>query len=275
MNRPGWTDWGPGRDDPMNLTKYFMTDMPVDNTIGNADFPSVWNLQIRQGHLLNWSGDTPAVRSVLIDSALGLGAPAGEPFLKRMGEMEAYLNTLSYPKYPFPIDTALAEKGKAIYAAQCATCHDPGSPKVGTVIPIAEIGTDRERLDTWSQQAADRANEAVKNLGITRPNMVKNNGYLSPPLDGLWLRAPYLHHGAVPNLRDLLEVPEKRTPVFYRAYDVYDPGAVGFRSDGSEAAQAGTLFDTRQRGNGNGGHLYGTGLPAAEKQALIEYLKTQ
>jgi hypothetical protein len=23
MNRPDWTDWGPGRTDPMNLTKYF------------------------------------------------------------------------------------------------------------------------------------------------------------------------------------------------------------------------------------------------------------
>ena len=28
------------------------------------------------------------------------------------------------------------------------------------------------------------------------------------------------------------------------------------------------------RGNGNGGHLWGTELPAAEKRALIEYLKT-
>ena len=27
-------------------------------------------------------------------------------------------------------------------------------------------------------------------------------------------------------------------------------------------------------GNGNGGHLYGTGLPGADKRALIEYLKT-
>jgi hypothetical protein len=33
-------------------------------------------------------------------------------------------------------------------------------------------------------------------------------------------------------------------------------------------------FDTSQRGNGNGGHLYGTDLPAEDRQAIIEYLKT-
>jgi len=32
-------------------------------------------------------------------------------------------------------------------------------------------------------------------------------------------------------------------------------------------------FDTAQVGNSNAGHEYGTGLSAAEKQALIEYLK--
>src|SRR5688572_16742579 len=80
MNRKGWPDWGPGRDDPMNLTKYFMTSMPVDNSVGQADFPSNWNLKTRKGTnlFLNWSCDTPAVRSVLIDSALGLGAAPDE-----------------------------------------------------------------------------------------------------------------------------------------------------------------------------------------------------
>ncbi len=39
MNRPHQPDWGPGRDDPMNLTKYFMTKVPEDNSVGQADFP--------------------------------------------------------------------------------------------------------------------------------------------------------------------------------------------------------------------------------------------
>jgi len=49
---------------------------------------------------------------------------------------------------------------------------------------------------------------------------------------------------------------------------------VGFVTAGAEAAEEGWLLDTTVRGNGNGGHLYGTGLPPAEKRALLEYLKT-
>ena len=48
MNRPGIPNWGKGRDDPMNLTKYFMTSLPVDNTVGQADFPSTWNMPGRR-----------------------------------------------------------------------------------------------------------------------------------------------------------------------------------------------------------------------------------
>ena len=79
----------------MNLTKYFMTSMPEDDSVGPTDFPSIWNLGIRSGKdkagkqmLLNWTGDTPAVRSVLIDSALGLGAPPRPWFLQRMADLD-------------------------------------------------------------------------------------------------------------------------------------------------------------------------------------------
>ncbi|MBI3853627.1 MAG: hypothetical protein HY298_25560 [Verrucomicrobia bacterium] len=291
MNRPGWPDWGPGRDDPMNLTKYFMTSMPVDNSTGQADFPSNWNLQSRKGTnlFLNWSCDTPAVRSVLIDSALGLGAAPDKSnpidrlnwalkrrrwFIKRMEDLDNFLSTLPPPKYPFPIDAALAGQGKPIYDRHCAECHDVGKPRTNKPIPIEEIGTDRERLDTWTQPAADQANDAVKRLGITRPNMVKNFGYCSPPLDGLWMRAPYLHNGSVPTLRDLLEPVDKRPAYFYRGYDVFDPVNVGFISHAPPAIRVGWKHDAKERGNGNQGHTYGTGLSDAEKQSLIEYLKT-
>jgi hypothetical protein len=293
MNRPGWPDWGPGRDDPMNLTKYFMTSQPMDNSTGQADFPSNWNLQSRKGTnlFLNWSCDTPAVRSVLIDSALGLGAAPDKTskltypvdlldwklkrrawFVKRMEDLDNFLSALPPPKYPFAVDADLAAKGKPVYDRYCAECHDVGAPRTSKVIPIEEIGTDRERLDTWTQAAADEANQAVKKLGINRPNMVKNHGYCSPPLDGLWMRAPYLHNGSVPTLRDLLE--PTRPATFYRGYDVFDPVKVGFITSGPEAEHAGWRVDATVRGNGNQGHVYGTDLTGPEKSALLEYLKT-
>jgi mono/diheme cytochrome c family protein len=304
MDRPGKPHWGPGRDDPMNLTKYFMTEMKEDTTVGQADFPSIWNLGVRKGPglLLNWSGDTPAVRSVLIDSALGLGAPPGEPFLKRMEEIDNFLSALPPPAFPaeLPLDRTRAAAGAAVYEKHCAECHEPGRALTNKVIPIEEIGTDDERMKTWSQAAADEANRKVKEMGITRPEMVKNFGYVSPPLDGIWLRAPYLHHGAVPTMRALLE--RNRPRYFFRGFDVLDAEKLGFESDrcpkrptldalGRPVTEADPYcaaadlacapappcqrYDAHERGNGNGGHLYGVDLPESDKVALIEYLKTK
>ena len=99
-------------------------------------------------------------------------------------------------------------------------------------------------------------------------------GYVSVPLDGLWLRAPYLHNGSVPSLSDLLRPVPERPTLFWRGYDVYDPIRVGFITDGHEAQQAGTVYDTSKPGNSNAGHEYGTTLPADSKRALLEYMKT-
>ncbi len=274
-------DWGPGRDDPMNLTKYFMTQLPVDATVGQADFPSIWNLKVRRGPglLLNWSGDTPSTLSVLMDSALGLGAPPQPWFIARMHELDDWLGEFPPPKYPFPIDPALVAQGQPLYAQYCAECHEVGGKYTNKIIPLSEIGTDRERMLSWNGEAAKEANRRVREMGIDRPPMVEANptGYQSPPLDGIWLRAPYLHHGTVPTLWDLLQSEGTRPKQFHRGYDVFDPVKVGFESDTPMARRRGFLLDTTQRGNGNGGHSgqrYGTELPEPEKRALVEYMKT-
>jgi hypothetical protein len=287
-------DWGPGRDDAMNLTKYFMTKQKVDNTVGPTDFPSIWNLGIRSGKdnagkqmLLNWTGDTPAVRSVLMDSALGLGAPNRPWFHQRMADLDRYLSNMPPPAWPFnethPVNQQLAAEGKAIYLRDCASCHEPRAEYTNKVVALAEIGTDFERTKSWSKAAAEEANRKVKELGIDRPPMTELDpyGYLSPPLDGIWLRAPYLHNGSVPTLRDLLNAPNERPVTFHRGYDVFDPVKVGWKEP--EPRRIGPrgelhdpffLFDTRRRGEGNGGHLYGTTLSPEDKDRLLEYLKT-
>ncbi len=142
------------------------------------------------------------------------------------------------------------------------------------MVPIADIGTDPERLDSFSAELADFQNM----LGAGRPwalqRFKKTNGYANSPLDGAWLRAPYLHNGSVPTLRDLLEPSADRPEVFYRGYDVYDFEDVGFVSQGPDAEREGFRFDTSEPGNGNQGHEYGVDLGQAEKDALLEYMKT-
>jgi hypothetical protein len=106
----------------------------------------------------------------------------------------------------------------------------------------------------------------------------KTFGYANSPLDGLWLRAPYLHNGSVPTLRDLLEPSGRRPAKFYRGYDVYDQKNVGFVAEvAEESGRKYFLYDTAKPGNSNRGHegeRYGTELSSAEKEALVEYLKT-
>jgi hypothetical protein len=145
---------------------------------------------------------------------------------------------------------------------------------VGQVTPIAELGTDPERVNSFSPALAAKMNT----LGAGRPwkfsHFRKTDGYAAMPLDGVWLRAPYLHNGSVPTIRDLLEKPENRPSVFWRGYDVYDYKSLGFISSGTEADTAGFRYDTSVRGNSNAGHVYGTELKAKDKEALLEYLKT-
>ncbi|WP_310446919.1 hypothetical protein [Thiobacillus sp.] len=280
LYRHDFPEWGRGRDDAMNLTKYFMIRWPMDDSFGPTDMPSVWNLkkyQPEKGHRMNFAGDSHDPYSVVIDSALGLmGAEPKDKddFLGHIDWLVDYLKNKPAPKYPFPIDAARAAHGKSVFDANCAACH--ASARTGTIVPLAEIGTDRGRINTWGKQAAIEANKVVSDMGIQRKGLVEAplTGYVAQFLDGIWLRAPYLHNGSVPSLADMLAPPAQRPQVFWRGYDVYDQTKVGFVVQGPEAERAGTPLDTRLRGNGNGGHSFGTSLPAGDKTDLLEYLKT-
>ena len=90
----------------------------------------------------------------------------------------------------------------------------------------------------------------------------------------MWLRAPYLHNGSVPNVRELLQPAARRSSVYQRGCDVYDQKNLGFVSNvANQNGRALFDFDTTQRGNSNSGHEYGVDLPDKEKEALLEYLK--
>lgn len=193
---PGFPEWGKGRDDSMNLTKYFMIRWPMDDSFGPTDMPSVWNLgkyKADQGMRMNFAGDSSDAYSVVIDSALGLlGAPPkdNEVFLKNIRWMLDYLTAARAPAYPFPVDGAQADKGKAVFEANCAACH--ASERTGHVVPVEEVGTEKDRMDTWNEKAAREANQVVKKMGIERKGLVEEplKGYVAAFLDGIWLRAP-------------------------------------------------------------------------------------
>jgi hypothetical protein len=295
--------WGPGRVDTFNAPKALL-NFPIqyadpNELMGNVDFPSIWNQEPRKGMQLHWDGNNTSVDERNLSAAFGTGAFPPNLDVDRVLRMAKYLETAQPPPYPYPVDSALAAQGAPIYKEHCASCHGTreapyrsnppqANERVGTVVPIAFIGTDRSRLDSYTWELAVNQSTLYagyeKDWGFDKPypqrftHFRKTFGYANMPLDGIWLRAPYLHNGSVPNLREMLEPAAARTKLFYRGNDVFDPQNVGFVSNVAEQdGQRFFAFDTTQLGNGNGGHeshAYGTDLPPEEKRALLEYLKT-
>jgi mono/diheme cytochrome c family protein len=267
--------FGPGRVDTFNPYKTLFGIGGNETTVGTVDLPPLFNQRPREGMYLHWDGNNNSVTERNISAAIGAGSSEeslDEPALQRVRE---WILDAKAPRFPSDrIDAAQAREGAEIYQANCASCHAFGGDRVGTVTPIAEIGTDRERLDSFTEELVRNMNT----LGTGRPwrfrHFRKTDGYANQPLDGIWIRAPYLHNGSVPDLESLLAPPAERPKVFYRDYDVYDYDRVGFVTQGPEAESAGWRFDTSVRGNGNGGHEYGTDLDQGQKAALLEYLKT-
>ena len=269
----GIPDWGPGRVDPFNPAKVQILKRPYDGTIGNADIVPLWNWRPRNEFGLHWDGLNNSLEEIFLNSGIGNGASGRSLDRGSLMRIKQWIFDLPPARYPFAIDNMLAERGKPIFAANCAGCHAFGGAKIGTSIPIEMVGTDRNRLDSWTPEAADAFN-ALDSYRWRYTHFRKTSGYVAVSLDGIWTHAPYLHNGSVPTLADMLTPPAQRPVTFIRGYDVYDKEKVGFVSSGDGAARVGRLFDTRLLGNGNQGHLFGTTLNADEKRALIEYMKT-
>ena len=271
-------DWGPGRIDPFNPVKFGILEQPVDETIGNSDMLSIWNMQLRQGMSLHWDGLNTDLTEVVLSSAIGDGTAPQDLDLDTMARLKKFLEGLAPPQYPFEIDEELAAEGRQVFNGNCSGCHTPGVGRTGQVIPVAELGTDRHRLDMWGAKDAKAYNAKYADYDWGFEQFQDMDGYTAMPLDGLWLRAPYLHNGSVPSLEDLLKPATDRPQIFYRGYDVFDPQKVGFISHLPENPRTGIQnfsYDTSLPGNSNSGHIYGTELSAADKRALIEHLKTQ
>jgi cytochrome c5 len=283
-------EWGPGRVDTFNPLKAYFNFPPEklakEERIGTTDFPSIWNQGQRETLKMNlhWDGNNVSLEERNRSAAMGTGItpPTGDrKSLKRVAD---WLRKLDAPVYPFKINKELAGQGAPVYKKYCAECHgadgkDFRGEAVGKVVPIEDIGTDRRRLDSYTYDVAVNQNLIFAGYGEERfSHFRKTFGYANSPLDGVWLRAPYLHNGSVPTLRELLEPSSARPAKFYRGYDVYDQKKVGFVSEvAEEKGRKYFVYDTAESGNSNKGHegkRYGTELSNAEKEALVEYLKT-
>ncbi|MBR0682632.1 hypothetical protein GXW74_19220 [Roseomonas eburnea] len=289
--------WGPGRVDTFNPYKVVQLGQRAgsgapEQWIGAADFPTVFHQRERQGMQLHWDGNNPSLAERNLSAAVGAGLRldrATEADHASIRRVATWLLDLPAPPSPMraTADAGAVTEGSRIYRQHCAACHGHHDgarhvfrgDRLGRVTPIAEIATDRARLDSYTPDFMSMQHRV---LGLTA--FVKTDGYANHPLDGLWLRGPYLHNGSVPTLEALLLPAAERPRFFLRGDDTLDRTRGGFRSETFETGEACLeaarrtrgrfCFDTRQPGNGNGGHDYGTRLGQAERDALLAYLRT-
>jgi hypothetical protein len=269
-------DWGPGRVDTFNPYKALQFNFPMekDQTIGTVDLPTIWRQRPREGMQLHWDGNNTSVVERNKSAALGAGVTPVTIDIDRLKRIEDWLWDFPHPPYPYPVDEAKAARGEAVYRQNCASCHSFDGALVGKVTPIEEIGTDRHRLDSYTYELLSNQNTSYAGYPWRFSHFRKTNGYANMPLDGVWLRAPFLHNGSVPTLRDLLEPPENRPKEFFRGYDVFDQQRVGFVSHVAEEGGVKFFrFDTSLPGNSSAGHTYGVSLSPEEKDALVEFMK--
>jgi mono/diheme cytochrome c family protein len=284
-------EWGPGRVDTFNPYKLIQANMPLQSLqeselIGTADFPSIFNQGPRQGMHLHWDGNNTSLAERNLSAAIGAGVTPDSVDFAAIGRVADWLKTLRPPPSPYRPDANAAARGREIFASQCNACHGSADPAgytfaggmIGQVESNDKLGADPHRLDSYTEKFREYqlANFFVGTSHQFR-YFVKTNGYANLPLDGLWLRAPYLHNGSVPTLADLLTPPEQRPAAFVRGSDTLDPDRGGFVAPPCVPASAPTglfCYDTSKPGNGNGGHLYGVELSAAQKSDLLSYLLT-
>ncbi len=207
--------------------------------------------------------------------------------------VEAWIKSLQPPAWPGPIDEQLAKQGRGVFRQHCSHCHGTYGPEgeyPETVVPIAEIGTDRVRFDALADAERLALNDSwfghfgrdAEPLGDRQ----QPAGYVAPPLDGIWATAPYFHNGSVPTLWHLLH-PESRPEVWRRTPTGYDDRRVGLEVETTTAAgfaerlaaglpadQRRQFFDTTRPGKSAAGHDYPAVLTEAERTALLEYLKS-
>jgi len=294
-----------GTIDPVNPTTFLMTFRDYDLSLtGNeygleftkdvsSDPPAWWLLKHKTTR--NWTG-TANVNWIRLDM-VNLLTPLNPPErIKKhettFADIHAFIMTVEAPKYPFEIDSALAEKGRGLFNENCARCHGTYGPRgkyPNKIVALDVIGTD----PTLANAITNKNREAFNKTWFAQEKTVDGGvyqvseviGYQAPPLDGIWATAPYFHNASAPTVFHVLNSKE-RPKIFTRNYrsevEDYDADRVGLKITVLEGPPDSALpnherrriYDTSQLGLSNSGHRFGDDFTVDERRSVIEYLKT-
>jgi mono/diheme cytochrome c family protein len=268
------------RDNELNIASE-RKQMKFENH--DLDAPPFWNVKKKKNLYID--GFVPKTPRVIMQFVMSNPPEELKSWESDFRDILAWIDSVEAPKYPWNIDQRLAEQGRMAFEDHCSQCHGtygPDGEYPELMVEIEEVGTDPVRLTGMPPEHRRFYSESwFGEFG--KLEVVENpEGYIAPPLDGIWASAPYLHNGSVPTLWHLF-YPESRPKIWLRDSKGYDQERVGlqvteFDQLPSRARQRADerrrYFDTTMKSKSAQGHLFPDELTADEKKSVLEYLKT-
>lgn len=267
--------------DPITFQWNPEPQLAIPETVIPSDVPPWWLLKKKHAMFYNGFGRGDFGRFLMASNLLTVNDTAESREVdSHMPDLLAYINTLEPPKYPKAIDTVLARKGETIFVNNCSKCHGTYGNEASypnLLIPQAVIQTDSflYTANYSNPQFVEWFNRSWFTTGDHPARLEPFHGYIAPPLDGIWITAPYLHNGSVPTLEALLNS-DLRPKYWSRDFDnpQYDYNKLGWVFTKEPEVKNKNTYNTELPGYGNYGHTFGDRLKEDERKALIEYLKT-
>jgi len=267
--------------DPVTLQWSDKALLDIPSEVIPTDVPAWWLLKKKNAMFYNGFGRGDFGKFLMLSNLLTVkdSTEAAETFT-HFGDVLAFLRSIEPPRYPLPVDQQLSAKGRGVFDNNCSKCHGTYGDLVtypNLLIPANVIKTDSLlfKANFQNPQFIEWFNKSWYANGKYPARLQPFNGYIAPPLDGIWITAPYLHNGSVPTLESLLNSRER--PRYWQRdfeHPVYDYKRVGWEYAVQNNGNDRKIYNTDKPGYSNAGHTFGDRLSAADRQAVIEYLKT-
>ena len=266
--------------DPATFRWSDSASIDIPSAVIPSDVPPWWLLRKKHAMFYNGFGRGDFGKFLMASNLLTVNDTAESKEVDtHFNDVLSYIYSLRPPKYPKPINETLAKQGAIIYTTNCSKCHGKyGSNESypNLLIPEPVIQTDSLLFKNNYQnpQFINWFNNSWFATSEHPARLEPFNGYIAPPLDGVWATAPYLHNGSVPTLDGVIN--SKNRPVYWqRNFDDpdYDYEKLSWQFTKAEAPGAG-VYNTSLPGYGNYGHYFGDKLDDKQRKAVIEYLKT-
>ena len=266
--------------DPITFEWKDEPQMSIPKEVIPTDTPPWWLLKKKNAMFYNGFGRGDFGRFLMASNLLTVTDTAeSREVNQHMPDLLAYIYSIEPPAFPKPVNQELALQGSIIFQQNCSGCHGTygeNETYPNLLIPQSMIGTDSMlyKSNYSNPQFVNWFNKSWFTKGENPARLEPFAGYIAPPLDGIWITAPYLHNGSIPTLEAVLN--SKLRPTYWSRdfekpqYNYDNPGWV-YKTETRSANSS--VYNTTIPGYGNYGHYFGDHLSAAQRKAVIEYLK--